>query len=68
MENLANIYEIKHEDTAFIIFEKTSGGNIGKYTSLKNANKVLTNLVNGVAFQGWTPSFFNVRYEKHGKN
>lgn len=68
MESLANLYEIRAingcSSFSYTIYEKTSEGNIGKYISINTANKVLANLVNGAAFEGWTPSFFNTIYEK----
>ena len=67
MENLATNYELVNIDggTTLTILEKNSNQHIGKYSSVTKANKVLTNLVNGLAFEGWTPPFFTINYEKN---
>ena len=57
MNELFNAYELRRLNDEFIIYEKASQIEIGKFTNASIASKIITNLRNGLGFQGFTPSF-----------
>lgn len=61
MDNLTNVYELRTTNqNKFAIYEKTSEIMFGNFPTYSAANKVLSNLKDGKAFEGWIPKFFTV--------